>query len=142
VHTVLGILALLTIMFGALYLRSRKNLIALTRHAAGLETELKSYRSKPITREFRMLKYDVLWFPVLTIDPKNSSHILNTKVGLPYCQKCILPLKAGVDEQWICMACGFKCAGTVVDIMITDGIAKIAETYYGESRSRLKSANS
>ncbi|MFH1723098.1 MAG: hypothetical protein ABII00_00600 [Elusimicrobiota bacterium] len=103
--------------------------------AAALEAELAALRAKPVEREFRIERYDVLWFPVVTSSPAEKK-VLGVKSGLPHCKKCALPLKAATgSEAWSCSACGAQSPASVTDLYVSDSIAKLALQYFQQRHS-------
>ena len=93
------------------------------RRAAALEAGDK-------TVEYRIERFDILWYPVLTASPASKT-VVSVKAGLPHCRKCLQALKLA-EEEWACAKCGTKYPEAVADIASLDAVAKTATGYFLE----------
>lgn len=98
---------------------------------ARTEAELAELKTAPRDQEYRMERYDVLWFPVVTYKPLEKA-LTAVQAGSPHCPKCVKPLKAGPGENWQCPGCGIQRPSSVVDVVVTDQIAGQAALWFLE----------
>ncbi|MBI4056015.1 MAG: hypothetical protein HY399_00500 [Elusimicrobia bacterium] len=100
--------------------------------AVRLREELQRLKSAPLQQEFRIERYDVLWFPVVTA-AQGSREVLEIKPGVPHCKACAVPLSSPLGKkEWACSQCGSKFVGSLVDVMVTDSVAQQALKYFQE----------
>jgi hypothetical protein len=108
---------------------------AVTRAEAKLakaEKLLKEMRERPETAEFRIERFELLWFPVVTASVQ-TMEITNVVVGVPHCGKCAVPL--GLEKgEWVCARCGARHPETLADTMVLDTVAQQAIKYFQERR--------
>ena len=127
-----GALALAVIGLVAALLRPRKesqNNDALKR-IGELERELNSLKTAPKKIEYRIERYELLWFPVVTASPQ-SQEVLSVVCGLPHCRSCLRPLTVSRETgDWLCAECQQRYPASLSDTMVTDGIEKDAVKYF------------
>jgi hypothetical protein len=92
--------------------------------------ELQALRSKPGKQEFRLERFELLWFPVVTFSEKDRS-ILSAAPGVPHCRACLIPLALN-HESWDCRQCGGRHAASLADTAVTDAIVNEALRFFSE----------
>ena len=125
-----GLLLLVVAIAAALCLwaaaRRRKAEAAL----ATAQAELQALRSKPSQQEFRMERFELIWYPVITYSASDQA-ILSAAPGVPHCRACILPLVLERGE-WLCRQCASKHPESLADMLVTDSIVAQALKYFQE----------
>lgn len=102
----------------------------LRRERDALAARLKELESAPRRHEYRLERFDVLWFPVVTYEPA-SGEVLQVVAGAPHCPACAKALKAPPgDGEWSCPGCGAKRPASVTDLAVSDSVAKQAREYF------------
>lgn len=121
---VLAISVAILLILGA---RKEKALRAVALRLAEAEKELRALKSAPRVVEQRLERFDLLWFPALTVQD-SSSYIMSATAGLPHCRACVSPLKlqAGAEEAWVCLDCGARHPASVADTMVMDSVSQQA----------------
>ncbi|MFH2202181.1 MAG: hypothetical protein ABIJ96_03620 [Elusimicrobiota bacterium] len=131
IHAALGGLSLLLLLI--LVARRRPSDEPLKKELAGLQRTLAELRGKPLEQEFRIERYELLWYPVVTYSPPEKK-VLKITVGIPHCPKCCVAMK-GLDEKvWGCPQCKTTCPASVTDLSVMDSIEKLARGYFLERR--------
>ena len=92
--------------------------------------ELQALRSRPGKQEFRLDRYELLWFPVVTFSEQDKT-ILSAAPGVPHCRSCLIPLALN-HESWDCRQCGKRNAASLADTAVTDSIVNEALRYFSE----------
>lgn len=100
------------------------------RELGALAARLKEIESAPRRHEYRLERFDVLWFPVVTYAPE-TGEVLQVVAGVPHCPRCAKPLKAPPgDGEWSCPSCGARRPASVTDLTVADSVAKQAREYF------------
>lgn len=114
--------------FFLLWLLARRRAVNAERRAEGLAAELKDLKEKPERWEGRIDRYEVLWFPSLTADPKRRE-VVAIAPGVPHCRSCVQPM-AIQKGDWVCAGCGQRKPESIADVTILDGIGREALQHY------------
>lgn len=102
--------------------------------SAARERELAELKARPLEVEYRIERFDVLWYPVVTADPA-ARRVLKTLAGSPHCARCSVRLKStGAERGWACPECGFHVAAALADLQVTDTVAQEALRYFLQRR--------
>lgn len=80
--------------------------------------------------EYRVERYDVLWFPTVVSSP-SKKQILQVKPGVPHCLTCVAPLSMK-GAQWACAKCGKSFESSLADVMVADSVNAQAVKYFLE----------
>jgi hypothetical protein len=107
----------------ALFIRERLGRSLLQKQLAQAQRERDALREKASKREYRMERFEALWFPTVTLGPDGGA--VSAAAGLPHCKACAVPLKLGAGE-WACPGCGRKLPESLADTQVTDSVAKQA----------------
>lgn len=120
-------LAISVIALAVALARNRLSLLKLAVRLAEAQKELQAVKSAPWSVEQRIERFDLLWFPSLTIQ-KDPPYILSVAAGLPHCRACVAPLKLqeGGEEPWVCLDCGARHPASLADTMVIDSIIERA----------------
>lgn len=119
-------------LMAVLYWKRGLRILAVLRQVKSLEADLERTRSEPVKWEYRLERYELLWYPVVTAAP-DSKKIISIAPGIPHCMKCIVPLAThGALAEWECSQCGAKHPESIVDAVVTDGIVNQALGYFKE----------
>ncbi|MEE8425435.1 MAG: hypothetical protein V3S11_06380 [Elusimicrobiota bacterium] len=125
-----AILAFLALVLLIAFLLALKRGSRLSGELAALQDEMTALKSAPKRHEYRLEQYDILWYPVLTLNEAQKK-ILKATAGFPYCKDCgerIKEMDGGV--QWGCPKCDFRCAASVTDVVVMDSVnAKVVKFY-------------
>lgn len=125
-------LALLASVMGALWVRAASQARRDGQARLKAEKALRELRERPETAEFRIERFDLLWFPVVTASVQEMM-ITAVNPGVPHCGKCAVPL--GIDgKEWACARCGARHPETLSDTMVLDTISQLAVKYFQERR--------
>lgn len=114
----------------ALYIREASARKRAEARLAPIEAELQALKNRSEKHEFRIERFDLVWYPVVTVDP-NAKTIQSAAPGVPHCKACILPLVLEKDA-WACRQCGTKHAASLADLAVTDQIVRTALQYFQE----------
>lgn len=98
------------------------------RRAEALEDEVRRMRSKPEKHELRLDRFDLVWFPTVTVSP-GTMEITGVAPGVPHCRACVSPLSLGRGE-WSCSLCNAKFPESLADLMVSDSITQEALKYF------------
>ncbi len=129
----LGSGLLIGILFSLpLYLKSRRLESALR----GLEEKAQRLREACARKEYRLERFDVLWYPTVTVDP-DAQQITGVSPGLPHCKKCRAALSAQ-NGGWACSKCGDRRPDSLADTVITDTVTREALSYFQERNPSYK----
>ncbi len=123
-QALLGAAAAAGVVIGFILGRALSGAGAAKKRAAELEAKLGDLESAPKQWEARIERYELLWFPTLTLDAKRRVATA-LAVGLPHCRSCVKPLSLN-KGQWSCAECGHSSPESIADLMITDQIGKDA----------------
>ena len=124
-----GFLAIVFLIAGLL---SKRKISLLETRLEALRKDNEKLRSGPQTWEYRIERFDVVWFPMLTTAPA-TREITQLNAGLPHCPSCVRPLGiSGHDGEWACSKCQAKFAGSLADLAVTDVVNKQALRYFQE----------
>src|SRR5438105_3461901 len=92
-------LALTAVLF---VFRSRAR--ALAQKTAALEAELSRLRSAPAFWEYRVERFDAVWFPTIAA-LASEKRVVSASPGVPHCGQCVQPLATtGGLSSWKCAA--------------------------------------
>ena len=129
-HAVLGATAAL---FAAAFFRGRSLRRRLMERLGELDGELNRARSAPRVWEYRLERYDVLWFATVAA-ARAAREIVSTSPGVPHCRKCVLAL-AGVEgkSEWRCPGCQEIHPGTLSDLAVIDTVIALALELFREN---------
>lgn len=98
------------------------------KRAEELSAKLTELEGRPEQWEARIDRYELLWFPAVTADPRRRV-VTAVKPGVPHCRKCVAALS--LDRgQWTCAGCGQTSPESIADLMIVDQIGKEAVTQF------------
>ncbi len=96
------------------------------------EKALRELKEQPERAEFRVERFELLWFPVVTASIQ-TMEITGVNPGLPHCAKDAVPL--GLDKnEWVCARCGSRHPESLADTMVLDTISDLAIKYFQERR--------
>lgn len=98
------------------------------RRAVTLEAELKALKSRPEKHEFRVERFELLWFPTVTASPQDQT-ISSVAPGVPHCKPCLMPL-ALERGQWRCRQCAALHPESLGDVQVTDSITSQALQWF------------
>ena len=62
-------------------------------------------------------------------DKWNSEKIVKATAGFPHCRSCAVRLK-DMGREWGCPECEFRCAASVIDVVVMDSINAKAVKFY------------
>lgn len=128
--TVLGGLLALTLV--ALALKSRR-VARLSRELKELKVGLEGLKEAAKRREYRIERYDALWFATVSEGTKG----LEAAPGRPYCKSCIIPLAAADGRgEWRCPKCQASLPASLGELHVVDSIRKLALAWHAEANSR------
>lgn len=126
--TVFLVVALLFALL--LYIKERVGRHQAQERLDALKLELKSVLSRAEKHEYRIERFELLWFPTVTASAQ-TKEILAVAPGMPHCKACAIPL--GFDRDlWTCRQCGAQHPTTLADLMVTDTIGKQALKFFQE----------
>jgi hypothetical protein len=108
------------------------------REAAELKAKLDALDGQPQKWEARIERYDVVWFPIVTAEPKRRA-VTGVVAGVPHCKKCVTALSLARNE-WSCAKCGHASPESVADVAILDMISKEAVKQYLDRHSGYNTA--
>lgn len=129
-----GVLAALGLVFLVLFAVERVRRLSARKSVARLEAELKEARKAGRTSQYRLERFDLLWFPTV-VATEDNARVESVAPGLPHCKACVLPLRSRGD-QWVCPQCESKHPDSLADLMATESIRKEAVKLFEERRSR------
>lgn len=120
-----GLAAAAAVLFVAVLSAGRRSR-RLGAELARLRAELEGLRNAPRDWECQIERFDVAWFPILTLLPA-AREISRVTVGLPHCRSCGLPLSQAMDGgAWRCSACDFKSAADLAQVSVLDTVSQHA----------------
>lgn len=125
-----AILAFLALILLIALLLALKRGSRLSGELAALQDEVQAAKSAPKQHEYRLVQYDILWYPVLTLNEAEKK-ILKVTAGFPYCKDCgerIKEMDGG--KEWACPKCDFRCAASVTDVAVMDSVNAIVVKFY------------
>lgn len=99
--------------------------------AAALQAEVDALKSAPLKQEFRMDRFEVLWFPTVTASEAGKV-VTQVVPGLPHCKSCVASLTLAADHSFSCGRCGAKFAASLADVFVTDSVSKDAVKFFQE----------
>lgn len=126
----LAALALAVLALLAAYLRERRGALRLRSKWAALDEELRALKSRPERQEFRIERFDLLWYPAVTFSP-GSQEIVAVSPGVPHCRACVAPLALN-SGQWACAQCGARHPESLGDLMVIDSVTQQALKHFEE----------
>ncbi len=131
-HLLLGLIAAGLTGF---YLLEHTSSSRLRRRLLEVEEEVVRLRAAgkaPEVREYRVERFDVLWFPQVSYRSA-SKEVLAVGPGVPHCKACVEPLKSsGGRSEWACSRCGASFAESIVDLSSMDIVAGEALKWFLE----------
>ena len=74
-----------------LYIKERLARAAAQRRLLTVKDELDSLKSRPDKHEYRLERYELLWYPTVTVSPQEKT-ILSAAPGLPHCRHLPAPV--------------------------------------------------
>lgn len=110
------------------YLKERLARSKAEARAATLEGELKALRSRPEKHEFRVERFELVWFPTITASAQDQV-ISAVAPGVPHCRACMLPLVLE-HQQWRCRQCAAQHPESLGDVQVTDAITNQALQWF------------
>lgn len=116
------------VLAAAAYIKERLARVAARRRADTLEGELKALKSRPEKHEFRLERFELLWFPTVTASPQDKL-IQSVAPGVPHCKACLLPLSLEKNE-WRCRQCSAIFPESLGDVQVTDSISNQALQWF------------
>jgi len=122
------------------YIKERLARGAAESRAATLDGELKALRSRPEKHEFRVERFELLWFPTVTVSPREKT-IQAVAPGVPHCKACLLPLALEKD-QWRCRQCSALHPESLGDVQVTDSISSQALQWFQQRHPGYRVAKS
>jgi hypothetical protein len=126
-NAILGaVAALMFVLLIAETARRRK----LAARVQTLEAAVALLEGGPKSAEFRVDRYDLLWYPKVEFSEKDKT-FGKIAAGIPHCKKCVLPLKLD-GKEWVCSGCSQRRPESVADIMVMDSITKEATAFFLE----------
>lgn len=118
--------------FIVLWLLARRRAVGAERRAESLAAELRDLKERPEKWEGRIERHELLWFPVVTGDPRQRA-VTGVAAGVPHCRACVKAM--GIQgKEWICDGCGQRRPESVADVVILDGITKEASAQFLQRR--------
>ena len=115
----------------AAFFKSRAGGLAL--RVSELEAKFDQARTAPKYWEYRIDRFDAIWFASVAAVPEAKA-IIAVSPGVPNCKNCVAPLATtGGRSAWTCPACGKAHADSLVDVTVTDAIVKLALDQFKES---------
>src|SRR5436309_2777310 len=70
-----------------------------------LEGELRALKKAPEKIEYRIERYELLWFPLVAAS-REAREVLTVVCGLPHCKTCVRPLSVSRETaDWVCAEC-------------------------------------
>ncbi|MBI4377251.1 MAG: hypothetical protein HY549_12475 [Elusimicrobia bacterium] len=129
----LGIAALFAFLFFKTWStlrRERRAVADLVQRSQEMEKELIAIRAAAQTREFRIERFDLIWYPTVTYLP-HSKRIVSIVPGAPHCRSCFAALSLK-GEFWSCPSCGRQSPGSLGDLMVMDAITKETLKHFQE----------
>ena len=114
----------------AVYFAGRAAKSSAEARLAQAEAELKALKSRSEKQEYRLERFDLVWFPTVSFSPSEKT-VLNAAPGLPHCRKCLLPLSQDRGE-WACRQCAARFPDSLADLAVTDQITKQALQWFLE----------
>ncbi len=131
-HLLLGVIAAGLTGF---YLLERTSASRLRRRLLEVEEEavrLRAAGKAPEVREYRVERFDVLWFAQVTFRSA-AREVTSVAPGVPHCKACVEPLtSAGGRSAWTCARCGASFAESIVDLSSMDIVAGEALKWFLE----------
>lgn len=101
----------------------------LRKRLAELEGQKQAVANGTKESEYRIERYDVLWFPAVVSSPTQKK-VVQVKTGVPHCMACVLPLTMKGDSSWSCAKCAKRFQSSLIDVMVTDSINSQAVKYF------------
>ena len=129
-QAVTGFLALVAAFAAVMYGRALADRRRAERALEVARSELKALRSKAEIQEYRLERYDLVWYPAITYSPPDLA-ILSAAPGVPHCRACIVPLVLERGE-WLCRQCAAKHPESLADLTVTDSIVNQALKWFQE----------
>lgn len=113
-----------------LYMKERMAKCRAEENFESIRAELQALRSRPRNHEFRVERFELLWFPNVSVSDQERV-ILGVSAGVPHCRPCLLPLS--LDRgQWACRQCAARHPESLGDLMVIDSISKQALAWFQE----------
>lgn len=106
--------------------------------AAALEAELAVVLGADRHNEYRLERFDLIWYPVVSYQEKDKV-LARASPGVPFCRKCVKPL-APDDEGWKCPGCGARSPDSIADTAATDSIVREAIRCFLQRRPDYRAA--
>lgn len=129
------LLAIIAAAVTAFYLLERTSAGRLRRRLLDSEEEMIRLRTAgkgPETREYRIERFDVLWFPTVTFRSA-AREADSCAAGVPHCKACVEPLtSSGGRSAWGCPKCAAQFPESLVDLATTDMVAGEAMKWFLE----------
>lgn len=105
-----------------------------------LRSELEKAGGAARSWEYRLERFDVLWFASVTALPA-SREVARVVAGLPHCPSCVVPLaKSAKGEGWSCPRCEFATTAALEDVALMDVIEKQALRHFKERHPDFRTA--
>lgn len=121
-----------------LWFNAREDKKRVQQQKQALEKQLRELKEQPERAEFRIERFDLIWYPTVTASIQ-TMEVTNVAVGVPHCGKCAVPL--GLDKnEWVCARCNARHPESIADSMVTDTVSKQAIQYFKERRPGYKVA--
>jgi hypothetical protein len=119
-------------LVGILWINELKRAQRAEELRAKAEKALRDSKNQPERAEFRIERFDLLWYPVVSASLE-TMRIDSVVVGVPHCGKCAVPLGLA-GKEWACARCSARHPESVTDTMATDSVAQQAVKYFQERR--------
>ncbi|MBI4349544.1 MAG: hypothetical protein HY553_22100 [Elusimicrobia bacterium] len=103
------------------------------RRAAQLEVESARLREEPKTNEYRLERFDLVWYPAVTYAERDKL-VVKAASGVPHCKACVAPLSSS-GKGWKCPGCQTMRPETIADTAATDSVMKEALRFFLQRRA-------
>lgn len=103
-----------------------------------LEGELATLRETPKTNEYRLERFDLVWYPAVTYAEKDKL-VTKASPGVPHCKTCVVPL-ASSGGGWKCPGCRTVRPDSIADTAATDSVVKEAMRFFLQRRADFRHA--
>lgn len=114
----------------AVLLAGRAALLARRLRAA--EAELARLRAAPAELEFRVERFEALWFPIVGFR-REAKEIAQVRPGAPHCPACVRPLAAAArGGDWFCPGCGVRRTANLGTLSVADTVCQEALRFFDE----------
>ena len=134
----LGLLVVVLIVLVLCFIKERIARCQAQDNYESARGELQALRGRPEIHEFRLERFDLVWFPEISI----SSHdrmILGVTPGVPHCRGCLIPLSLQ-SGNWTCRQCSGKYPESLADLSVLDSISKQALTWFQQRHPGFRTA--